>query len=260
MMHEREQDIDQALVIVPTYNERDNIGEVVRRLFDAAGDSVDLLIVDDGSPDGTAELVRELAHGPHGIHLMERTGKQGLGTAYIAGFKWAIERGYKAVIEMDADLSHDPAEVPRLLEALIQNDLSIGSRYVPGGGVENWSRVRRLLSSSGNLYARMWLGFPVRDATSGFRAYRVSMLREQDLDSVRSEGYAFQIELTRRIYKAGGRIIEVPITFVERVAGRSKMSKKIVAEALTQVTRWGMSDRFRPGKQPERRSVPRVRG
>lgn len=260
MMHEEPSDIDQGLVIVPTYNERDNIGEVVRRLFDAAGDSVDLLIVDDGSPDGTADLVRELAQGPHGIHLMERSGKQGLGTAYIAGFKWAMERGFKAVIEMDADLSHDPADVPRLLEALGGADLAIGSRYVPGGGVENWSKVRQMLSASGNLYARMWLGFPVRDATSGFRAYRVSMLAEQNLDTVRSEGYAFQIEMTRRIYKAGGRIVEIPITFVERVAGRSKMSKKIVAEALTQVTRWGINDRFKDRKRREQRSVPRVPG
>ncbi len=259
-MHEATSDIDQALVIVPTYNERDNIGEVVRRLFDAAGDSVDLLIVDDGSPDGTSDLVRELSQGPHGIHLIERSGKQGLGTAYIAGFKWAIEHGYSAVIEMDADLSHDPADVPRLLEALVPADLAIGSRYVPGGGVENWSKVRQMLSASGNLYARLWLGFPVRDATSGFRAYRLSMLAEQDLDTVRSEGYAFQIEMTRRIYKAGGRIVEVPIIFVERVAGRSKMSKKIVVEALTQVTRWGINDRFRSRKQQVQHSEPRVPG
>jgi dolichol-phosphate mannosyltransferase len=258
MAHQERTDIDQALVIVPTFNERDNIGEVVRRLFDAAGDSVDLLIVDDGSPDGTADLVRELAQGPHGIHLIERSGKLGLGTAYIEGFKWAIERGYGAVVEMDADLSHNPADVPRLLEALAGADLSIGSRYVPGGGVENWSKVRQMLSASGNLYARMWLGFPVRDATSGFRAYRVPVLMAQDLDSVRSEGYAFQIEMTRRVYKAGGRIVEIPIIFVERVAGRSKMSKKIVAEALTQVTRWGINDRFRARKQQEQHSVPPV--
>ncbi|HVF52946.1 MAG TPA: polyprenol monophosphomannose synthase [Actinomycetota bacterium] len=234
----------KALVIVPTYNERESIGEAARRLFDAAGDSVELLVVDDGSPDGTAELVKELSTGPHGVHLIERSGKLGLGTAYVAGFGWAIERGYATVVEMDADLSHDPADVPRLIAALERADLAIGSRYIPGGRVENWSRVRKGLSGAGNLYARAWLGFKVKDSTSGFRAYRVSLLAQQDLTTVRSEGYAFQIEMTRRIHKAGGRIVEVPITFVERVAGRSKMSRRIVFEALSSVTRWGLKDRF----------------
>jgi dolichol-phosphate mannosyltransferase len=245
-MHETPTDTSQALVIVPTYNERANVGEVVRRLFDAAGERVDLLVVDDGSPDGTADLVDELAAGPHGIHLMRRAAKLGLGTAYLAGFAWALERGYHAVIEMDADLSHDPADVPRLIDALDGGaDLVIGSRYVEGGRVENWGRFRRALSAGGNLYARAWMGWPVRDATAGFRAYRTEILGRLDLGSVHSEGYGFQIEMTRRVFRSGGRIVEIPIVFVERVAGHSKMSRRIVAEALWDVTRWGVRDRFR---------------
>lgn len=239
---------DRALVIVPTYNERESIPEVVRRLFDAAGERVELLVVDDGSPDGTAEVVKQLQQSAHPIHMIERSGKLGLGTAYITGFRWAMERGYWAVVEMDADLSHDPADVPRLLDALQSGaDLSIGSRYVPGGGVGNWSRARRLLSGAGNVYARGWLGYRVKDSTSGFRAYRTSVLEAQDLDSVRSTGYAFQIELTHRVHRAGGRIAEVPITFIERAAGKSKMSRRIVAEALVSVARWGIRHRFRDG-------------
>lgn len=240
----------QALVIVPTFNEAVNIAEVVRRLFAAAGDRVELLVVDDGSPDGTADLVERLAEGPHGIHLLRRGRKLGLGTAYITGFVWAIERHYAAVVEMDADLSHDPADVPRLLDALDHAELVIGSRYVPGGRVENWGRLRRALSSTGNLYARAWMGWPVRDATAGFRAYRRSFLETLDLPSVHSEGYGFQIEMTRRVFRSGGRIVEVPITFVERVAGHSKMSRRIVAEALWDVTKWGLADRMRRGRSP----------
>lgn len=230
-------------MIVPTFNERDSIQEVARRLF-AADDDVDLLVIDDGSPDGTAAVVKEMGAGDPRIHLIERAGKQGLGTAYVAGFRWAIERGYRAVVEMDADLSHDPADVPRLLHRIGEADLVVGSRYVPGGRVENWSKVRRMLSLGGNLYARMWLGFQVRDSTSGFRAYDIAALKELDLATVRSEGYAFQIEMTRRIHRRGGRIEEVPITFVERTQGESKMSRNIVLEAMARVTRWGMSDRF----------------
>jgi dolichol-phosphate mannosyltransferase len=241
--HFAETDREQALVIVPTYNERDAISEAVRRLFDAAGDSVDLLVVDDGSPDGTAEVVRALAGGPHDIHLMERAGKFGLGTAYVAGFRWALERGYWAVVEMDADLSHDPADVPRLLDALGNADLAIGSRYVAGGGVGNWGLLRRLLSRAGNLYARALLGFGVKDSTSGFRAFRAEMLRHLDLESLRSEGYGFQIETAWRVHRRSGRIVEVPIIFVERTHGSSKMSRKIVVEALLSVTRWGISAR-----------------
>src|SRR5688500_6902949 len=181
----------RALVITPTYNERESILELVTRLFDATGDRVDLLVVDDGSPDGTADLVKELQATDDRVHLEQRPGKQGLGTAYVTGFKWAIERGYEAVVEMDADLSHNPADVPRLLDALADADLVIGSRYVPGGGVSNWGRGRRLLFSAGNIYARMWLGYKVKDSTAGFRAYRTEALVTQDLDTVSSEGYGF---------------------------------------------------------------------
>lgn len=234
----------RSLVIVPTFNERESIGEVTQRLFDAVDESVDLLVIDDGSPDGTAAFVEGLAEKDARVNLLRRGSKQGLGTAYVTGFRWAADRGYRAVVEMDADLSHDPADVPRLLQRLGEVDLVVGSRYVPGGRVENWSRVRRMLSLGGNLYARMWLGFPVKDATSGFRAYRIEAVRMEDLGSPSSEGYAFQIEMTRRVYRAGGRIVEVPITFVERAQGHSKMSRSIVLEAIVRVTKWGITDRF----------------
>ncbi len=234
-----------ALVIVPTYNELDSIGEVAGRLFDAVGDRADLLVVDDGSPDGTAELVKQMTHGPNAVHLIQRSHKQGLGTAYVTGFRWALERGYDSVVEMDADLSHDPADVPRLLHRLQDADLVVGSRYVPGGRIVNWGLIRRALSLAGNLYARMWLGYGVRDSTSGFRAYKTSALQREELSGLRSEGYSFQIEMTRRVYLAGGEIVEVPITFVERAKGKSKMSRRIVVEAMLRVTLWGLQDRFR---------------
>jgi dolichol-phosphate mannosyltransferase len=237
-------DSDTGLVIVPTYNERESIATVVRRLFEACPDGVELLVVDDRSPDGTADVVKDLASENDRIHLVERARKLGLGSAYIAGFRWAIDRDYRAVVEMDADLSHDPADVPRLLAGLADADLVIGSRYVPGGGVGNWGRARRILSQAGNLYARTWLGFGVKDSTSGFRAYRMAALTEQDLAGVRSEGYAFQIEMVYRLYRAGKHITEVPITFVERRAGSSKMSRRIVFEAIGRVTEWGVRARL----------------
>ncbi len=236
-------------MIVPTYNEREAVGEVVRRLFDATKGRVELLVVDDSSPDGTAEVVRGLQRDRDDIHLMERAGKLGLGTAYVTGFEWAIERGYWACVEMDADLSHDPADVPRLLDALDAADLAIGSRYVPGGGVGNWGRARRALSAAGNIYARAWLGYKIKDSTSGFRAYRAAKLADLDLPTLHSQGYSFQIEMTRRMHKAGGTITEVPITFIERAHGKSKMSRRIVAEALVNVTRWGIVDRFKKGRR-----------
>ena len=239
----------RALVIVPTFNELESIEEVTQRLFAATSGTVDLLVVDDGSPDGTADFVKQLAAGNPHIHLIERSGKQGLGTAYVAGFRWAMERGYDAVVEMDADLSHDPADVPRLLHRLQDADLVVGSRYVPGGRVENWGRIRRMLSLAGNLYARLWLGFGVRDSTSGFRAYTTAALAREDLATLRSEGYSFQIEMTRRVFRAKGRIVEVPITFVERARGKSKMSRRIVIEAMLGVTRWGIRDRFGGGSR-----------
>lgn len=234
----------RALVVIPTYNERDSLPLAVERLFAAAPSGVDVLVVDDASPDGTGELVRTIADDDERVHLIERPGKAGLGTAYVAGFRWAMERDYNAVVEMDADLSHDPADVPRLLAALGDADLVVGSRYVPGGRIENWGAVRRALSRLGNIYARAWLGFGVRDSTSGFRAFRIGTLRSQTLGSLRSQGYSFQIEMVRRVHRSGGRIVEVPITFVERELGRSKMSRRIVLEALGLVTAAGIKDRI----------------
>lgn len=237
--------LSKALVIVPTYNELGNMPLVVARLFEKAGEhDVELLVVDDSSPDGTAWTVKALQQEREGIHLIERVGRQGLGSAYVAGFRWALEQGYDQIVEMDADLSHDPADVPRLLDELANADLVIGSRYVAGGDVFNWGRLRRALSRFGNVYARLWLGFDVRDATSGFRAYRATALAEIDLYRVRSEGYAFQIEMARRIYKMGGTIREIPIRFVDRTSGRSKMSRRIVFEAVALVTAWGIRDRL----------------
>ncbi|MDP9226014.1 MAG: polyprenol monophosphomannose synthase [Actinomycetota bacterium] len=234
----------QALVVVPTYNERDTIAEVIGRLFSAAPHAVEVLVVDDRSPDGTGAVVRRLQQGASSIHLLERAGKQGLGTAYVEGFRQGIEKGYWAIVEMDADLSHDPAAVPDLLAALDHADLAIGSRYVPGGQVQDWSLGRRWLSRGGNIYARAWLGFPIKDVTSGFRAYRTDFLSRQDLASVTSQGYGFQIEMARRIYRSGGRIVEIPIIFTDRTLGRSKMSRRIVLEAMASVTTTGIRDRF----------------
>jgi dolichol-phosphate mannosyltransferase len=232
----------KALVVVPTYNERDNIAEVVERLFDACADC-ELLVVDDSSPDGTGRFVKEIATTDDRISLITRSGKHGLGTAYIAGFRWGIARGYEAIVAMDADLSHDPGAVPSLLAALDHADLAIGSRYVPGGGVSNWGVLRRTLSRAGNAYARMWLRFGVHDATSGFRAYRTSVLAKMNLSSFRAEGYAFQIETAWRVHLDGGRIVEVPITFEERHGGRSKLSRRIVGEALLRVPVWSLRRR-----------------
>lgn len=234
----------KALVVVPTYNERENIREVIERLFDACPDC-DLLVVDDSSPDGTESLIRELAARRPQIQVVSRSGKQGLGTAYIAGFRWGIERGYDAIVAMDADLSHDPAAVPGLLAALDDADLAIGSRYVTGGGVSNWGLLRRALSRAGNAYARLWLRFGVRDATSGFRAYRSSALSKMNLASFRAEGYAFQIETAWRVHLDGGRIVEVPINFEERHEGRSKLSRRIVVEALLRVPLWAAQKALR---------------
>jgi dolichol-phosphate mannosyltransferase len=224
-----------ALVIVPTFNERDNIELVIEGLFDARLDDVHLLVVDDSSPDGTADAVPD---GDPAIHLLRRASRMGLGSAYVAGFLWALERDYDALLEMDADLSHDPSDVPRLLHALSGADLVIGSRYVAGGRVENWSVARRCLSRAGNLYANTWLHLGINDVTSGFRAYRRRVVQDMDLGSIRSQGYAFQIEMALRVRRAGGRIVELPILFAERRAGKSKMTARIVAEAAAKVPAW----------------------
>jgi dolichol-phosphate mannosyltransferase len=217
----------------------------VARVRAAAG-GADILIVDDNSPDGTGELADKLAAADEHVQVLHRPGKGGLGAAYLAGFGWALDRGYGAVVEMDADGSHDPAELPSLLSALEQADLVLGSRWVPGGTVRNWPRSRALLSRGGNAYARIMLGLSVHDATGGYRAYRSATLHQIGLHDIRSQGYCFQIELVLRAARAGLVIAEVPITFTERVRGSSKMSQAIVAEALWRVTEWGLRDRLRP--------------
>jgi len=241
----------RVLVIVPTFNERASIEDVARLVL-AADAAIDLLVVDDSSPDRTAETVRGLAssYGSR-VHLIQRPSKQGLGTAYVDGFRWALRRGFGAIVAMDGDLSHDPRAVPRLVESLRHADLVIGSRYVAGGEVRNWGLLRRALSLAGNLYARTALGFGIKDSTSGFRAYRSAWL-EGDFPEPTSQGYAFQIEMTRRFHRAGGRILEIPIAFTERSAGGSKLSRRIVFEAIWSVAWWGFRDRF--GRRSSRRT------
>ncbi len=229
-----------VLVVLPTYNEVENIDRVLRRIRTALGDAT-VLVVDDGSPDGTADaaevLGKELGH----IEVMRRHGKSGLGSAYRAGFRWGLERGFDACVEMDADLSHDPDALPDLVGALSGGcELAVGSRYVPGGIIPNWAWHRRLLSRGGNVYASALLGLGVADSTSGFRAYSASVLRRIDLDRIRADGYGFQIEMTYRAKRAGAAVVEVPIRFIDRVDGESKMSMVIVVEALALVTWWGL--------------------
>jgi dolichol-phosphate mannosyltransferase len=231
-------------VIIPTYNECDNLGDIVTRTRSAVP-GADILIVDDNSPDGTGELADQLAVADGQVHVLHRGAKGGLGAAYLAGFGWALGRGYGVVVEMDADGSHDPAELPAMLAALASADLVIGSRWIAGGRVLNWPRARALLSRGGNAYARIMLRLGVKDATGGYRAYRASALRAIGLADVRSQGYCFQIDLTLRVVRAGLRVTEQPITFTERARGTSKMSRAIVAEALWRVTQWGLAERAR---------------
>ena len=232
--------LGRVAVIVPTYNERANLEQIASRLRAAVPDA-DLLIVDDNSPDGTGEAADKLAAGDARIHVLHRPAKAGLGSAYIAGFRWALERDYGVLVEIDADGSHQPQELPALLAALEAGaDLVIGSRYVPGGTVLNWPKSREVLSRGGNTYARVMLGIKVRDATGGYRAFRATALRQVGLDEVESQGYCFQIDLALRVIRAGLTVVEVPITFVERTQGASKMSRAVVAEALWRVTQWGV--------------------
>jgi dolichol-phosphate mannosyltransferase len=237
----------RVAVVIPTYNELANLETIIGRARTAVP-AADILVVDDASPDGTGELADKLAAADDHIRVLHRAGKAGLGAAYIAGFGWALERGYGTLVEMDADGSHDPADLPRMLTALESADLVIGSRWVPGGVVVNWPRSRQLLSRGGNTYTRLMLGIDVHDATGGFRAYRASALRAIDLDQVESQGYCFQIDLTLRSVTAGLTVREVPITFTERTLGASKMSRAIVAEALWRVTQWGVRRRTAPGR------------
>ncbi len=230
---------ESTLVIIPTYNERENLPAIAARLMTSLPD-VDILIVDDNSPDGTGAIASALSSGHDRVHVLHRTGKDGLGAAYRAGFDWGIERGYDRLVEMDADGSHQPEQLHRLLDALDDSDVVLGSRWTPGGAVENWPLRRALLSRAGSLYARVALGLPVRDVTGGFRAFRASALVTLDYHAVESQGYCFQIDMLWHAYTAGLRIAEVPITFVERVHGESKMSSGIVREAIGRVTVWGL--------------------
>jgi dolichol-phosphate mannosyltransferase len=231
-----------VLVVVPTYQEADNVEPIVRRVRDAVP-SVDVLVVDDASPDGTGAIADRLAAADPQVHVLHRTGKEGLGAAYRAGFAWGAERGFEVLVEMDADGSHLPEQLPRLLDALTGADVVLGSRWVPGGRVENWPRSRMLLSRGGNTYTRWALGIALRDATGGYRAYRRHVLDDLDLDSVASQGYCFQVDLAWRALERGHEVVEVPITFVERERGDSKMSRAIVREALWRVTAWGLAAR-----------------
>ena len=226
----------RTLVIIPTYNEAENIERLLDRLFSQPVKNLNVLVVDDSSPDGTADIVRGLQTVYDGrLHLLSRPAKLGLGSAYVLGFKFALEHDFDFVVEMDADLSHNPDDLPRLLSKTEDNDVVIGSRYVTGVNVINWPLKRLLLSLGGNRYARLVTGLPVKDCTSGFKVYRREVLQQLDLDQIQSDGYAFQIEMKFRAWRKGFRLCEVPIVFVDREAGSSKMSKRIVREAIWMV-------------------------
>ena len=243
-----------VLVVLPTYNESENIDRVLRRIRDSLPTAT-VLVVDDGSPDGTAEQAESLAKEIGGIEVMRRTRKSGLGSAYRSGFRWGLDHGFDACVEMDADLSHEPEALPGLVDALADGvELVIGSRYVAGGAIPNWAWHRRLLSRGGNVYASALLGLGVADSTSGFRVYAASVLRRIDLDGIRADGYGFQIEMTYQAKNAGATVVEVPIRFVDRVDGESKMSTFIVVEALGLVTWWG-AQRLVKGAKTQPRTV-----
>ncbi|WP_425836329.1 polyprenol monophosphomannose synthase [Streptomyces fractus] len=231
-----------TLVIIPTYNEAENIKPVVGRVRESVP-AAHVLIADDNSPDGTGKLADELAADDEQVHVLHRTGKEGLGAAYLAGFAWGMEHGYGVLVEMDADGSHQPEELPRLLTALKGADLVLGSRWVPGGRIVNWPRSRQFISRGGSTYSRLLLDVPIRDVTGGYRAFRRETLEGLGLDEVASQGYCFQVDLARRAVREGYHVVEVPITFVERERGDSKMSKDIVVEALWRVTTWGVGAR-----------------
>ena len=245
---------ERILIVLPTYDEAETIVDVLREARRALPEA-DILVVDDGSPDGTADLVRVAARSLGQVTLVERAAKSGLGSAYRDGFAFGLERGYDVLIEMDADLSHDPAVLPCLVREIEGGaDLAIGSRYVAGGATSGWTRSRRALSWAGNRYANLALGLHVRDATSGFRAYRASALRTAGIATTHATGYGFQVELTHRVRQVGGRITEVPIVFVNRTRGESKMSMRIAVEALLLVTRAALGARTRipePQRLPE---------
>ncbi|WP_323102451.1 polyprenol monophosphomannose synthase [Intrasporangium sp. YIM S08009] len=234
--------VTRVAVLIPTYNERENLPGIVARVR-ASAPEVDVVVLDDNSPDGTGAVADTIAASDPQVRVMHRSGKEGLGKAYLAGFRLLMDEGYDAAVEMDADGSHLPEQLPSLLAALADADLVIGARWVRGGEVRNWPVHRKILSVGANVYTKLMLGMHVNDATAGYRAYRTSALRTMGLDGVQSQGYCFQIDLTLRAVRAGLRVVEVPITFVEREVGVSKMGHDIVREALTSVTRWGVQHR-----------------
>jgi dolichol-phosphate mannosyltransferase len=234
--------IGKVLVVIPTYNELENLPIIVAGVRAAAPD-VHILIADDNSPDGTGEVADGLAAKDNSVQVLHRTKKSGLGAAYLEAFQWAKTNGFDVVVEMDADGSHSPADLVKILAALTESDVVLGSRWVKGGRVVNWPKSREFLSRGGNLYTRLWLGIPLKDATGGFRAYRMTALAKIDVSKVESQGYCFQVDMAWRAARSGLRIIEVPITFVEREIGESKMNQAIVKEALWRVTQWGLAKR-----------------
>ena len=235
-------DLGRIVVIIPTYNERENLALIVGRVR-AAVPEAHILVADDNSPDGTGGIADTLAATDDHVRVLHRQGKEGLGAAYLAGFEWSLDEGYDVVVEMDADGSHQPEQLPRLLDRLRTADLVLGSRYVKGGSVVNWPKSREVLSRGGNVYTRVMLGVPLKDATGGYRAFRADTLRKLDLTGVESKGYCFQVDLARRAVQSGLVVAEVPIEFVERELGVSKMDQRIVAEALWRVTVWGAQDK-----------------
>jgi dolichol-phosphate mannosyltransferase len=242
-MGDRDAAAGRVVIVMPTYNERQNLEIIAGRIREAVPDA-DLLVVDDNSPDGTGDLADKLAEADPRVQVLHRTEKAGLGRAYVAGFTKALAEGYDLIVEMDADGSHRPEDLPRLLAAEAGADAVIGSRYVPGGTVVNWPVSRQLLSKGANLYTRLMLGVRVKDATGGFRVYRAATLRRIGLDGIQSAGYCFQVDMTLRVLQAGLRVTEVPITFVERELGASKMSRTVILESFTRIAQWGISARL----------------
>ncbi|MEN9722215.1 MAG: hypothetical protein RJB38_201 [Pseudomonadota bacterium] len=232
----------RSLIVIPTYNEIDNLQPLLKAVLQVTPPSTEVLVVDDGSPDGTGQLADSLASADPRVHVLHRAKKMGLGTAYVAGFRWGMEQGFDELIEMDADFSHDPKYLPRMLELLKAHDFVIGSRYVSGGGTKNWGLGRKILSRGGSLYSRLILGANIRDFTGGFNGWRRPVLQAMDLSTLRSDGYSFQIELKYRAFRSGFKFVEFPIIFEDRKVGKSKMNRRIVIEALGRV--W--SFRFRP--------------
>ncbi len=250
---DHEHGLGRVVMVVPTYNEAENLAWIIGRLREAQP-GVEVLVVDDGSPDGTGRIADELAAADPNVHVLHRHEKAGLGAAYRAGFRVALDAGYDVIGEMDADGSHQPEQLSRLIDALREGaDLVIGSRWVPGGSIVNWPRSREALSRGGNLYVRLLLGMPVRDATAGFRLFRRATLEKIDIDQVTSTGYVFQTDMAYRTLQAGLKVVEVPIEFVERVRGDSKMSPDVATESLKSITRWGLRERARQVRRMFRR-------